>query len=890
MKVNKAQGYCSGCCAVTEEAALTHTRTNMTSLADLRRRFGRLDGEPQNDTGSLSVIRNDTSPENSRNKGDTGTIEITENQTWLNKIEFQGNRAEDWLEYIRYVSQNTDFPNEVKKHNYLCGMYERAFKVIDVVSNKRNEAYAQLFMECAKLKSVFCPEDAIQMMNQARSIVRRFAMVHVMAAEFEYKQGDVTKARKILEKALLFGAEPSSMVEGALERLNEGHGSLQGEPVQSKPNQSESRPPAHPPPRSKEPARIRKINLPFREVEVDLDGDKENNTGLPHDHRTQDTNTVLPHDHRSQDTHTNYALGSISMTHSSGYCSMMDVSIPTETKMSPPQSEIYKTPNPCEEQPKHKSPIKPMQTEDVPIPEAVSVRRPLQVLKGPSKPMDWQSASIPKMNLAQMCCDQDNSNSSQPPEPQEKHNNFPKSFSSSNVSVSTEHSRVPITKSKSVSSSQLPGREPHLKSTVKEPPHSSGVEEPKNNVMARLEEHPQQRSPRSHADSRVPPLPSVPPKGMAMMGPTPVKQNTRQLTNHQMVTPCMKGIPPPAVPSTPSLMMKDITVNGKQYWVLKLVGRGGSSKVYKVLDSNLENRAIKVVDLADANEQILEGYRNEIHLLERLQYCSKVIKMYDYEYDEDNSKLYIVMEHGTVDFAIFIKNRLKEEGLLSPNTIKFYWEDMLQAVGALHKQGIIHSDLKPSNFLVIDGTLRLIDFGIAKSIQCDKTSVMVDTQVGTLNYMSPESIVDSCGGEGGGRSKPTYKLGVKSDIWSLGCILYYMVYGHTPFQKITNTFVKLKAIINPDYPIEFKDISDKNLLDTIQKCLLREPRERASIEDLLAHPYITNLERVDQEAVPKLDCKDDHLERLVKQLSTKFASSPSGIRSMVQSAMMKDST
>ncbi|OWF49453.1 Dual specificity protein kinase Ttk [Mizuhopecten yessoensis] len=166
---------------------------------------------------------------------------------------------------------------------------------------------------------------------------------------------------------------------------------------------------------------------------------------------------------------------------------------------------------------------------------------------------------------------------------------------------------------------------------------------------------------------------------------------------------------------------------------------------------------------------------------------------------------------------------------------------------------------------------------------------MVDTQVGTLNYMSPESIVDSCGGDGGGRSKPTYKLGVKSDMWSLGCILYYMVYGHTPFQKITNTFIKLKAIINPDYPIEFKDISDKNLMDTIQRCLIREPRDRASIEDLLTHPYITNLDRVDQETAPKLDCKDDHLERLVKQLSTKFASSPSGIRSMVQSAM-KDST
>ncbi|XP_069131521.1 dual specificity protein kinase TTK-like isoform X1 [Argopecten irradians] len=863
----------------------------MASLADLRRRFACSDGKPHNDHGGSGLNRNETSPDNSRTRGDTGTIEITENQTWLNKIDFQGNRAEDWLEYIRYVSQHTDFPNEVKKHNYLSSMYERAFKAIDVVTNKRNEAYAQLFMDCAKLKSVFCPEDAIQMMNQARSIVRRFAMVHVMAAEFEYKQDDVSMAKKILEKALLFKAEPASMIEAALTRLAEGQENLMEEAGQPKPTQPEPSRPVHPPIRSKEPVRIRKVNLPFREQEGDLEGDKENITGLTHDHQTQDT---VSHDPKHHDTHTNYALGSTSMTHSSGYCSLMDISMPTETKMSPPQGEEFKTPLHSEE--KHKSFIDPVLSG----PRQDAIRRPLQVLDGPLKPMDWKSGSGPKMNLEQMCTDQNNHESS-PPNVQlekqssypnslqyvhsEKHN-FPKSLSSSSVFVPMEREQGQENKLRSVSSSQLPCREPVVKPVIQVPQHISmaEVEEPKG----MLEVH--QHRPQPKIESRAPPLPSVPPHPVAMMGPTPVKQNTRQLASHQMVTPCMKGVPPPAVPSTPSLTMKDITVNGKQYWVLKLVGRGGSSKVYKVMDCNLENRAIKVVDLSDANEQILEGYRNEIHLLERLQYCSKVIKMYDYEYDEENSKLYIVMEHGTVDFANFIKNRLKDEGRLSPNTIKFYWEDMLQAVGALHKQGIIHSDLKPSNFLVIDGTLRLIDFGIAKSLQCDKTSIMVDTQVGTLNYMSPESIVDSCGGDGGGRSKPTYKLGVKSDIWSLGCILFYMVYGHTPFQKITNTFIKLKAIINPDYPIEFKDISDKNLMDTIQKCLIREPRERASIEDLLAHPYITNLDRVDQETAPKLPCKDEHLERLVKQLSTKFASSPTSIRSMVQSAMSKDST
>ncbi|RVE62164.1 hypothetical protein OJAV_G00154430 [Oryzias javanicus] len=278
-----------------------------------------------------------------------------------------------------------------------------------------------------------------------------------------------------------------------------------------------------------------------------------------------------------------------------------------------------------------------------------------------------------------------------------------------------------------------------------------------------------------------------------------------------------------------SLSNESITIKGKQFFVLKIIGRGGSSKVYQVLDHKKQLFAVKYVDLEEADAQTVESYKNEIEHLNHLQqYSDQIIKLYDYEIT--NSYIYMLMECGNLDLNTWLRNRKS----VNPLERKFYWKNMLEAVQTIHKHGIIHSDLKPANFVIVNASLKLIDFGIANRIQPDVTSIMKDSQVGTLNYMPPEAIKDTSSQSGKARSK----ISPKGDVWSLGCILYCMTYGKTPFQSITNQMAKLHAIIDPSHKIEFPDISEKDLLDVLKRCLVRNPRERISIAELLDHPYL----------------------------------------------------
>lgn len=204
------------------------------------------------------------------------------------------------------------------------------------------------------------------------------------------------------------------------------------------------------------------------------------------------------------------------------------------------------------------------------------------------------------------------------------------------------------------------------------------------------------------------------------------------------------------------------------------------------------------------------------------------------------------MEHGETDLAKLLSTFYSSPtSTFSPSFARYYWSEMLHCVSAVHRHNIIHSDLKPANFLLVSGRLKLIDFGIANAIQDDTVNVHRESQVGTLNYMSPEAIVDINASSGiptttiGTANTRLMKIGAPSDVWSLGCILYQMTYGKTPFAHITHMYTKISAIPDPNYKIEYPTTAiggvpvPRSVVTTIRGCLQRDKNKRPTIEMLL---------------------------------------------------------
>ena len=280
----------------------------------------------------------------------------------------------------------------------------------------------------------------------------------------------------------------------------------------------------------------------------------------------------------------------------------------------------------------------------------------------------------------------------------------------------------------------------------------------------------------------------------------------------------------------------NVIVDGVSYRLLREIGKGGTSAVYCALKEDCNDKDALVALKHVVGEDHVDALREEVKLLERLRGNPYVIQLFGHRLSTNTGLL--VMELGSTDISQCVQEMTtnpetgKRELKMSRNSIRHYFEGMVEAVRAIHECRIVHGDLKPANFVLVRGRIKLIDFGIAKAINEGTINITRDNQTGTINYIPPEALVAN--------ANEKYKLSQKADVWSLGCILYYFAYGHPPFHDVVPLPRRMLAIMDPNHVISYPPLTpaDPVLLSALQACLQRDVSRRISIADLLMHPFL----------------------------------------------------
>ena len=258
----------------------------------------------------------------------------------------------------------------------------------------------------------------------------------------------------------------------------------------------------------------------------------------------------------------------------------------------------------------------------------------------------------------------------------------------------------------------------------------------------------------------------------------------------------------------------------KEYKIISLIGKGAHGSVYKVQNINTnEFFAMKMYLITENNQNDIQSIENETKILSKLNHPN-IIKLYSYFQFKDSFCLLMELcEHG--DLYKLIEQKKQKRQHFNESEIKQYLYEICKGLEYLHSHKIIHRDLKSLNiFLSKTNHIKIGDFGVSKQLINNKK--FATTFVGTPYYLSPEICSE----------KPYDE---KSDMWSLGVILYEMINLQKPYESNSQLGLVMKIIKEAPKPIDndIRNLFSGRLVGLIYSLLEKNPKRRFSIIQVL---------------------------------------------------------
>lgn len=306
------------------------------------------------------------------------------------------------------------------------------------------------------------------------------------------------------------------------------------------------------------------------------------------------------------------------------------------------------------------------------------------------------------------------------------------------------------------------------------------------------------------------------------------------------------------------------TTIGEYLYIHPSIGKGSSSRVY--YGYNIVSRdivAVKKISKNSMGKISMERIINEIELMKRLNH--KNIVQYK-DMVSDNNYIYIITDHcngGTLQK--FIEDHRGYPENFSEEEVKIYMRQIREALDYLLSKNIYHRDIKPHNIFVnyktklgekhdpISIELKIGDFGFAKEIENDD---MDNTLCGTPMYIAPEIVYEK-------------KFYINSDLWSVGIILFQLLYGFFPFGKPKNILELMKNIdsSNLQFPMpnEVEGLS-RSVHDLLRKLLIRDPEKRLSWKEFFNHRWFTDSSDISAEMLETIELDESLFEDQIRHL------------------------